>query len=53
MKSLLPFLLFLTTNFTVNAQRNVILIIADDLGSDYCGFNENHLDTVAMPNVRQ
>ena len=53
MKNLLTFLFFLTTYFTANSQRNVILIIADDLGSDYCGFNENHLDTVAMPNVRQ
>lgn len=35
------------------AYRNVILIIADDLGSDYCGFYENHLDTAAMPNIRR
>ena len=35
------------------AQRNVILVIADDLGSDYCGFNENHLDTIPMPNIRR
>ena len=34
-------------------QRNVLLIIADDLGSDYCGFYENHLDTVSLPNVRR
>ena len=33
-------------------QRNVVLIIADDLGSDYCGFYENHLDTIPMPNIR-
>jgi len=37
----------------LNAQRNVILIIVDDLGSDYCGFYENHVDTVSMPNVRK
>ena len=37
----------------LNAQRNVILIIADDLGSDYCGFYENHVDTASMPNVRK
>jgi arylsulfatase A-like enzyme len=36
----------------VSAKRNVILIIADDLGTDYCGFYENHKDTVAMPNIR-
>ena len=35
------------------AHRNVILIIADDLGADYCGFYENHLDTVNMPNIRR
>lgn len=35
------------------AQRNVILIIADDLGSDYLGFYEEHVDTAAMPNVRK
>lgn len=34
-------------------QRNVLIIIADDLGSDYCGFYENHLDTVNLPNVRR
>lgn len=34
-------------------QRNVILIIADDLGSDYCGFYENHLDTCKLPNIRR
>lgn len=38
---------------SVSAQRNVILIIADDLGADYCGFQENHLDTVSLPNVRK
>jgi arylsulfatase A-like enzyme len=36
-----------------HGQRNVILIIADDLGSDYCGFYENHLDTCKMPNIRK
>jgi arylsulfatase A-like enzyme len=38
---------------SIYAQRNVILIIADDLGSDYCGFYDNHLDTCIMPNVRK
>jgi arylsulfatase B len=33
-------------------QRNVVLIIADDLGTDYLGFYENHGDTAAMPNIR-
>lgn len=43
-------ILFLYTD--IHAQRNVILIIADDLGLEYCGFYENHGDTVIMPNVR-
>ena len=52
-KKILPIfgLLFLT--YTTHAQRNVILIIADDLGADYCGFYENHLDTCKLPNVRR
>lgn len=36
----------------VSAQRNVVLIIADDLGTDYFGFYENHVDTAATPNIR-
>lgn len=46
-------LLLLSTN-GYTQSRNVILIIADDLGLDYCGFYENHLsDTIPMPNVRR
>jgi arylsulfatase A-like enzyme len=45
------FLLFILT--LIKAQHNVILIIADDLGTDYCGFYENHLDTAPMPNIRK
>lgn len=47
--------IFLLLIVNINAQnRNVILIIADDLGLDYCGFYENHgSDTVAMPNIRR
>jgi arylsulfatase A-like enzyme len=33
-------------------QQNVILIIADDLGTDYCGFYEDAKDTAKMPNIR-
>jgi arylsulfatase A-like enzyme len=29
-----------------------MLIIADDMGTDYLGFYENHQDTVDMPNLR-
>ena len=39
--------------FVASAQRNVILIIADDIGSDYFGFSENHLDTIPTPNIRK
>ncbi len=37
---------------TAQAQRNTILIIADDLGTDYFGFFEDHQDTVDVPNIR-
>jgi arylsulfatase B len=53
MKNLLSFILLITTILVADAQRNVILIIADDLGSNWCGFQENRLDTVNMPNVRK
>jgi len=52
MRKILLLLVCLLTTSTAFAQRNVILIIADDLGADYCAFYENHLDTVNMPNVR-
>jgi arylsulfatase B len=44
-------LLFATVN--TYSQRNAILIIADDLGTDYCGFYEDHNDTTALPNIRR
>jgi arylsulfatase B len=53
MKHFLTLVLCTICFFTANAQRNIILIIADDLGSDWCGFQENRLDTVNMPNVRK
>jgi arylsulfatase A-like enzyme len=34
------------------AQRNVVLIIADDLGTDYFGFYSGHQDTVGVPHLR-
>lgn len=46
-------ILLLVSGFATSAQRNVILIIADDLGTDYLGFYENHMDTVGMPNIRR
>jgi arylsulfatase B len=53
MKNILTLLLLLSSFCVASAQRNVILIIADDLGSDWCGFQEDHVDTVNMPNVRK
>lgn len=47
------FFLFSLFVFSAFAQRNVVLIIADDLGMDYLGFYENHLDTVNAPNIRR
>ena len=53
MKKLLYGVVFVVLSFSASAQRNVILIIADDLGTDYCGFYENHVDTVKLPNIRK
>ena len=36
----------------LQAQRSVVLIIADDLSPDYFGFYPDHGDTVAVPNIR-
>ncbi|MEQ1746307.1 MAG: sulfatase-like hydrolase/transferase [Saprospiraceae bacterium] len=48
-----PFALFLGVFLpTLTAQQNTILIIADDLGTDYCGFYDDGLDTAKMPHVR-
>lgn len=52
-KILISILLFWLFIIKIQSQRNVILIIADDLGTDYCGYYENHQDTVAMPNIRK
>ncbi len=53
MKNLFTLFLLISSLSFVHAQRNIILIIADDLGSDWCGFQENRVDTVNMPNVRK
>ena len=53
MKNTFALLFFLLSIGLATAQRNIILIIADDLGSDWCGFQENRVDTVNMPNVRK
>ena len=50
-KSLITFLALIIA-YVTNAQRNVLLIIADDLGTDYCGFYEDHADTANIPHIR-
>ncbi len=51
---MIKYIFLLLTVFALNtqAQRNTILIIADDLGPDYFGFYENSVDTVDVPNIR-
>jgi arylsulfatase B len=53
MKQIFTLLLIWTLAFAAKAQRNVILIIADDLGTDYLGFYEDHQDTAPVPNIRK
>ena len=49
--TLLFLFLFVTTNY---AQRNVVLIIADDLGKDYCDIYADHgASVVNLTNVRR
>ena len=50
-KYLIAFCFFIFSCDTY-AQRNVILIIADDIGTDYFGFYEGHNDSVDVPNMR-
>lgn len=45
-------IVFWFTGQVLTAQQNIILIIADDMGADYCGFYENAVDTANMPNIR-
>jgi len=53
MKLYIALFLLLIFSATAKAQRNVILIIADDLGTDYLGFYEDHQDTALVPNIRK
>jgi arylsulfatase B len=52
MKIIFKTILFLFSVTVCTAQRNTILIIADDIGTDYFGFYEDHVDTVNVPNIR-
>ena len=54
MKKLHIILLLLFALIKVNAQRNVVLIIADDLGKDFCDIYLDHAaNTVHLTNVRR
>ena len=54
MKKLHIFLLLLFALIKVNAQRNVVLIIADDLGKNFCDIYPDHgANTVHLTNVRR
>ncbi len=45
--------IFIIISIPANAQRNTILIIADDVGTDYFGFYNKLSDTVNLPNIRR
>ncbi len=53
MKNFITLFFLLSLALASKAQRNVILIIADDLGTDYLGFYEDHQDTAPVPNIRK
>ena len=53
LKNLFIIALLLVVFVPARAQHNVILIIADDLSSDYLGFYEDHMDTATVPNLRR
>lgn len=53
MRQVFAFFLLLSQAISSKAQHNVILIIADDLGTDYLGFYEDHQDTAPVPNIRK
>ncbi|MBK8723637.1 MAG: hypothetical protein IPL95_15690 [Saprospiraceae bacterium] len=46
-------LIFSTITIVCSSQRNIVLIIADDLGTDYFGFYADYKDTVDVPNIRK
>ena len=51
MKKLICFITILLFCLNTKSQRNVMLIIADDVGTDYFGFSEDRVDTVGVPNI--
>jgi len=54
MKKLHIILLLLFALIKVNAQRNVVVLIADDLGKDFCDIYTDHAtNTVHLTNIRR
>jgi arylsulfatase B len=51
-KKIFSLVCLVLVGMSAQAQRNTILIIADDLSPDYFSFYENHVDTVDVPNLR-
>ncbi|OQA12135.1 MAG: Arylsulfatase precursor [Bacteroidetes bacterium ADurb.Bin397] len=47
------FLLLIFISHMAQSQQNTILIIADDVGTDYFGVYSNSADTANTPNIRQ
>ena len=53
MRKILYFFILIAFILHIKAQRNVLVIIADDLGTDYLSFYENAgPDTVYVPNIK-
>lgn len=52
MKKILLFTFFVFVHWFGYAQQNTIIIIADDLGTDYLGFYPNDGDTANTPVLR-
>jgi arylsulfatase A-like enzyme len=52
MKALACLFMLIALTTASFAQRTVIVIIADDWGTDYCGFYEDHQDTLVIPTIR-
>ena len=54
MRPMLFFIFFVIGITSAHAQRNVVLIIADDIGKDYCDFYPDHAtNTVNFTNVKR
>lgn len=53
MKRIKLLLLMIFASKMVLSQQNTILIIADDVGTDYFGVYSNSADTANTPNIRQ